>query len=32
MGHEQYRIVNGEKLPWNDAAVVRELLEKETKD
>jgi UDP-N-acetylmuramoyl-L-alanyl-D-glutamate--2,6-diaminopimelate ligase len=32
MGHEQYRIVNGEKLPWNDAAVVRELLEKEAKD
>jgi len=25
MGHEQYRIVNGEKLPWNDADVVREL-------
>jgi UDP-N-acetylmuramoyl-L-alanyl-D-glutamate--2,6-diaminopimelate ligase len=28
MGHEQFRIVNGEKLPWNDAAVVRELLDK----
>lgn len=28
MGHEQFRIVNGEKLPWNDAAVVRELLGK----
>lgn len=28
MGHEQFRIVNGEKLPWNDAAVVRELLER----
>lgn len=28
MGHEQFRIVDGEKLPWNDAAVVRELLEK----
>lgn len=27
MGHEQFRVVNGEKLPWNDAAVVRELLE-----
>lgn len=26
MGHEQFRIVNGEKLPWNDAQVVRELL------
>jgi UDP-N-acetylmuramoyl-L-alanyl-D-glutamate--2,6-diaminopimelate ligase len=32
MGHEQYRIVNGEKLPWNDAAIVRELLEKDKKD
>lgn len=27
MGHEQYRIVNGEKLPWNDGDVVREILE-----
>lgn len=27
MGHEVYRIVNGERLPWNDEAVVRELLE-----
>lgn len=26
MGHEQYRIVNGEKLPWNDGDVVRELV------
>lgn len=26
MGHEQFRIINGEKLPWNDADVVRELL------
>lgn len=25
MGHEQYRIVNGQRLPWNDAQVVREL-------
>lgn len=25
MGHEQFRIVNGEKLPWNDATVVREI-------
>jgi UDP-N-acetylmuramoyl-L-alanyl-D-glutamate--2,6-diaminopimelate ligase len=32
MGHEQFRIVNGEKLPWNDAAVVRELLEKDKKE
>lgn len=27
MGHEQFRIVNGEKLPWNDAHVVREILD-----
>ena len=27
MGHEKYRIVNGERLPWNDAEVVRELAE-----
>jgi UDP-N-acetylmuramyl tripeptide synthase len=26
MGHEVFRIVNGEKLPWNDGDVVRELL------
>lgn len=26
MGHEQYRIVNGERLPWNDGEVVHELL------
>jgi UDP-N-acetylmuramoyl-L-alanyl-D-glutamate--2,6-diaminopimelate ligase len=26
MGHEQFRIVNGERLPWNDGDVVRELL------
>lgn len=26
MGHEQFRVVEGERLPWNDAAVVRELL------
>lgn len=25
MGHEQFRIVNGEKLPWNDSDIVREL-------
>ncbi len=25
MGHEQYRIVNGKRIPWNDAAVVKEL-------
>jgi UDP-N-acetylmuramoyl-L-alanyl-D-glutamate--2,6-diaminopimelate ligase len=32
MGHEQFRIVNGERLPWNDASVVRELLAKDKKD
>ncbi len=26
MGHEVYRIVNGERIPWNDAETVRELL------
>lgn len=26
MGHEQYRIVNGERLPWNDGEVVREII------
>lgn len=26
MGHEQYRIVNGERLPWNDSETVREIL------
>lgn len=25
MGHEQYRIVNGQRLPWNDTEVVREI-------
>lgn len=25
MGHEQYRIVNGERIPWNDAVVAKEL-------
>ena len=25
MGHEQFRIVNGERLPWNDGDVVRDL-------
>lgn len=28
MGHEQYRIMNGKREPWNDAKVARELLEK----
>lgn len=26
MGHEQHRIINGERQPWNDAEVVRELV------
>ncbi len=26
MGHEVFRIVNGERIPWNDGDVVRELL------
>ncbi len=25
MGHEMYRIVDGQRLPWNDGEVVREL-------
>lgn len=28
MGHERYRIINGERLPWNDGDVVREVLTK----
>lgn len=31
MGHEQYRIVQGERIPWNDSAVVREILGVEDK-
>jgi len=26
MGHEQFRIINGKREPWNDGDVVRELL------
>ena len=26
MGHEVYRSINGEKKPWNDSDVVREIL------
>jgi UDP-N-acetylmuramoyl-L-alanyl-D-glutamate--2,6-diaminopimelate ligase len=26
MGHEIYRIVNGKRIPWNDAEAVREIL------
>lgn len=25
LGHEQFRIENGKKIPWNDAVVVKEL-------
>ena len=27
LGHEQYRLVNGGRIPWSDAAVVRELVD-----
>lgn len=27
MGHEVFRIVKGEKIPWNDSDVVREILQ-----
>lgn len=26
MGHEMYRIVDGKRIPWNDAEVVKEIL------
>ncbi len=26
MGHEKFRIVNGERLPWNDADTVKEII------
>jgi hypothetical protein len=26
MGHEQYRIVNGKRIPWNDKKVVQEII------
>ena len=28
MGHEQFRIINGKREPWNDTAVVREIVGK----
>lgn len=28
MGHEKYRIVDGERLPWNDAEVIKEAVAK----
>ncbi len=31
MGHEQFRIVNGERLPWNDGDVVREIVNEKEK-
>ncbi len=31
MGHEQFRIVNGERLPWNDADVVRQIVAEKPK-
>lgn len=27
MGHEVFRIINGEKIPWNDAEIAREIVE-----
>ena len=26
MGHEQYRIIKGERIPWNDAEIVKKIL------
>lgn len=31
MGHEVYRIIAGERIPWNDAEAVREILAKNKK-
>lgn len=31
MGHEVFRIINGKKVPWNDAEVVKEILNKDKK-
>ena len=30
MGHEQFRMVAGERQPWNDAAVAKEILQSTT--
>lgn len=27
MGHEQYRVIKGEKIPWNDSEVVKRILD-----
>lgn len=26
MGHENFRIINGKKIPWNDGSVIQEIL------
>lgn len=31
LGHEQYRIIDGERVAWHDPAVIRELLDESTK-
>ena len=31
MGHEQFRIVQGERIPWNDGDVVREIITEKEK-
>lgn len=31
MGHEQFRVINGEKLPWNDTNIVREIISEKIK-
>jgi UDP-N-acetylmuramoyl-L-alanyl-D-glutamate--2,6-diaminopimelate ligase len=28
MGHEQYRIMNGQRQPWNEVKIIQELLER----
>jgi UDP-N-acetylmuramyl tripeptide synthase len=30
MGHEQFRIINNQRLPWNDGDVVREIIAERT--
>lgn len=30
MGHEQFRIINNQRLPWNDGEVVREIVAERT--
>ena len=31
LGHEVYRIINGERVPWNDTSVITELLDERPK-